>query len=224
MNLSQYSTIVFDCDGVVLDSNRIKTEAFRIAAQPYGTAAADALVDHHVTNGGVSRYNKFATFLEVILPEYAPNAVAGQDGPGVEQLLAVYANAVRSGLMTCAVADGLEALRASTTQARWLIVSGGDERELRQIFSERGIAQLFDGGIFGSPDSKDTILARELTAGIIHNPAIFLGDSLYDYQVAKRVGMDFIFMSGWTEFANWKEFTANHGIPSASHLVNLLKT
>lgn len=223
MNLSQYSTIIFDCDGVVLDSNRIKTEAFRAAAYPYGTAAADALVAYHVANGGISRYKKFATFLEDILPEHAPNTLPGRDGPDIEQLLTSYAKVVRTGLMTCAVAFGLESLRASTPQSRWLIVSGGDQEELRQIFNERGIAPLFDGGIFGSPDSKDTILARELSAGIILEPALFLGDSLYDYQAAKRVGMDFIFLSGWSEFANWQEFTALHNVAWISYLSNLLE-
>ncbi|MCP9827925.1 HAD family hydrolase [Synechococcus sp. L2F] len=222
MNLLQYSSIIFDCDGVVLDSNRIKTEAFRIAAQPYGSAAADALVAHHVANGGVSRYKKFATFLELILPEHAPNAVAGQDGPDVEQLLMTYAKAVRTGLMTCAVADGLEALRASTPHARWLIVSGGDQKELRQIFAERGIAQLFDGGIFGSPDTKDQILAREIESDTITKPALFLGDSRYDYTAATAAGLDFAFVHGWTELPEWNTFVTDESIPSVAALLDLL--
>ena len=222
MNLLQYSTLIFDCDGVVLDSNRIKTEAFRIAAQPYGAAAADALVAHHVANGGISRYKKFTTFIDVILPIYVPNAVVGQDGPDVEQLLATYAKAVHSGLMTCAVADGLETFRAATPQTRWLIVSGGDEKELRQIFSERGIAQLFDGGIFGSPDTKDLILAREIEIGTIKKPALFLGDSLYDYTAATAASLDFAFIHGWTEMPGWKNFVSKENILSVATPLALL--
>ncbi|NLC22432.1 MAG: HAD family hydrolase, partial [Halomonadaceae bacterium] len=33
--LKAYLTLVFDCDGVVLDSNRVKTEAFYQATLPY---------------------------------------------------------------------------------------------------------------------------------------------------------------------------------------------
>ena len=29
MNLTPYKTLIFDCDGVLLDSNHIKTNAFR---------------------------------------------------------------------------------------------------------------------------------------------------------------------------------------------------
>jgi hypothetical protein len=46
--LQSATTLVFDCDGVVLNSNRIKTEAFRLVAAPYGEAAAEALVQYHL--------------------------------------------------------------------------------------------------------------------------------------------------------------------------------
>ena len=31
---TDYSAIIFDCDGVILDSNRVKTDAFRLVAEP----------------------------------------------------------------------------------------------------------------------------------------------------------------------------------------------
>lgn len=222
MRPDSYTTLVFDCDGVVLDSNRIKTEAFRIAAQPWGAAAAGALVAHHVANGGISRYVKFARFLDTILPEHAPGAVPGRDGPGLDDLLAAYAQAVHAGLMSCAVAEGLEALRAATPQARWLIVSGGDQAELRAVFAARGLAQHFDGGIFGSPDSKHDILARELASGTILSPALFLGDSRLDHEAAARAGLDFVFVSGWTEFAGWPEYARRYALPVVPELTALL--
>ncbi len=56
MTLADYSTLIFDCDGVILDSNRVKTAAFFSAASPYGELVAAKLVEHHVAHGGVSRY------------------------------------------------------------------------------------------------------------------------------------------------------------------------
>ena len=61
-DVSQYATCVFDCDGVVLDSNQIKTQAFYNATQSYGHEFADQLVNYHLKNGGVSRYEKFEYF------------------------------------------------------------------------------------------------------------------------------------------------------------------
>ena len=41
INLKKYKTLVFDCDGVILDSNRIKTEAFYRTTQKYGEFIAE---------------------------------------------------------------------------------------------------------------------------------------------------------------------------------------
>lgn len=220
-DLSTYTALVFDCDGVVLHSNRLKTEAFRTAALPWGEAAAQALVDHHTAHGGISRFAKFRHFLDHILPDHAPGAQPGRDGPDLETLLDTYAQAVRDGLLTCAVAAGLAELRAATPGARWMIVSGGAQDELREVFAARGLAELFDGGIFGSPDSKDTILARELAGGTLTRPALFLGDSRYDHQAASAAGLDFVFVSGWTEMADWQGYVARKSITSVPALATL---
>lgn len=211
VSVTDYTTLVFDCDGVVLDSNKVKTEAFYQATLPYGEAAAQAMVDYHVANGGVSRYKKFAYFLEQIAPNIVPS-YAEQQGPNLEALLQAYAGYVREGLLSCEVAPGLEALREQTPDARWLIVSGGDQAELRDVFAQRGIAEWFDGGIFGSPDTKDEILARELASGNIQQPALFLGDSKYDYQAASAAGLDFVFLSDWSEVEDWQHWVASEGI------------
>lgn len=203
--MATYRTFVFDCDGVVLDSNRLKTDAFRLAALPYGDEAAEALVDHHVANGGISRFAKFQHFLENLVP-------AGAIGPGFDDLLASYALAVRKGLAECAAAAGLEELRLATSDARWLIVSGGSQEELREVFAERGIDHWFDGGIFGSPDTKDVILAREIENGNIRGPALFIGDSKYDYRAASAADLDFVFATYWTEVPDWREFVDLHKI------------
>ncbi len=216
-----YRTLVFDCDGVILDSNRVKTEAFRTAAMPYGESSARALVKHHVANGGVSRYLKFAYFLEYIVPEHAPELIPEGAEPAMESLLSTYALSVRTGLMSCSVAEGLEELRAATPSARWLIVSGGDQKELREIFAARGLSSQFDGGIMGSPDTKDLILNREIEQGNIIRPALFLGDSRYDLQAATAAGLDFIFISGWTEMNDWPNFVRDHKIRHFGSLADL---
>ncbi|EJL6923793.1 HAD family hydrolase, partial [Vibrio cholerae] len=195
MNLTQYQTLVFDCDGVVLNSNKVKTEAFFKAALPYGEAAAQKLVDYHVSRGGISRYKKFEWFVQEV--------VAGKSGPDLPQLLATYANEVRHGLLTCEIATGLAELRANTQHCTWLIVSGGDQQELREVFAKRGLDHFFDGGIFGSPDSKDSILAREIALSNITKPALFLGDSQYDHRVATTACLDFVFLSGWSEVEDY---------------------
>lgn len=191
--LNHYKTWVFDCDGVLLNSNRVKTEAFFEAAKPYGVDKAQALVNYHVQNGGISRYVKFENFLTEIVGRETI------DVGELDELLSRYARSVKQGLRDCEAASGLEQLRQLTRGARWLVVSGGDQAELREVFRDRGLAAHFDGGIFGSPDNKDEILNRELVSGIIGLPAVFVGDSRYDIEAASRAGLDFIFLSQWSE-------------------------
>lgn len=214
MTLDRYKTLVFDCDGVVLNSNKVKTEAFFKAALPYGESAAQRLVDYHVARGGISRYRKFEWFLQTVAFD--------MQGPDLEQLLTAYATEVRHGLLTCDVAAGLTELREQTKDANWLIVSGGDQQELREVFTQRGIAAWFDGGIFGSPDNKDEILSREIQKGNIKKPALFLGDSKYDYQASAATGLDFIFLSGWTELKDWSEFCRSNKLDNQPALFNLM--
>lgn len=225
MNLANYKTLVFDCDGVILDSNTIKTEAFYHAALPYGAAAAEALVQYHVSNGGISRYKKFAFFLDHLLTDFGEKESVRNESEydeAIESLLTQYAASVAEGLSQCNVAEGLTQLRHQTSHARWLVVSGGDQKELREVFRERGIDHLFDGGIFGSPDTKDTILSRESATQNIARPALFLGDSHYDYRASRDAGLDFVFLNGWSEWQPDTKWIRSEGIRSACFLKDLL--
>ncbi len=206
IELTKYKSIVFDCDGVVLDSNLVKTEAYFRTAKNLGAtdAQAQALVDYHVRLGGISRYHKFDWYLRDVLHQPATQEA-------VQMLLDEFARELEVVLMECAVADGLPELRASST-ANWMILSGGDQQEIRTLFAKRDLAKYFDGGLFGSPDNKDTVLAREKENGNLQFPALFIGDSKYDFEAATRAGLDFVFLSGWTEVKDWQSFCAEHQI------------
>jgi HAD superfamily hydrolase (TIGR01549 family) len=208
-------SFVFDCDGVLLNSNQVKTRAFYDVALQYGEKPAQELVDYHVQHGGISRYKKFTYLLTYILKkELNQNELAS--------LLTAFANEVKEGLMTCEEAQGLQELRKKTGHARWHVVSGGDQDELRQVFARRNLDYLFDGGIFGSPDTKDQILQREMKNGNIQTPALFLGDSEYDFKASKAAGLDFVFISGWSEVVDWEDFCEDNQITHYNSLKHFL--
>ena len=216
IELKKYKTIVFDCDGVILDSNITKIDSyFRTAKKLGGTdTQAQALVDHHVQFGGISRYSKFVWYLEAVL-EQEPTKEA------VQEYLDAFSLAVKKGLMRCNIAGGLYTLRDATPNVNWLIVSGGDQQEVRELLDKRDLAALFDGGLFGSPDNKDEILTREKENGNIQLPALFIGDSKYDYESSTRAGLDFVFLSGWTDVPNWEYFCAENDIPVCRNIQSL---
>jgi phosphoglycolate phosphatase-like HAD superfamily hydrolase len=212
---SKYKSYVFDCDGVLLNSNKIKTQAFYSVALPYGINAAKSLVNYHIMNGGVSRYKKFQFFITDILGK---TVIENE----LKQLLLNFSKEVKKGLMSCEVAIGLKSLREKTLKSKWLVVSGGDQNELREVFVKRDLTKFFDGGIFGSPETKEQILRREIQNDNIQYPAIYLGDSKYDYSVAKSFGIDFLFISGWSEVKEWSSFCEKNNIKSLAKISNLL--
>ena len=215
INLENYATFIFDCDGVILDSNKLKSEAFRKAVLPYGKVLADAFVEYHKQNGGISRQRKFTYFLE--------NMVQGQfDSSDLEKLLNRYADIVLSELYECQITPDLFELRELTNSAKWFVVSGGSQSELRDVFNNRNIAKLFEGGIFGNPDSKEEILTREIQSGKIRLPAIMFGDSKYDHIAAKQHDIDFVFVSDWTEFSDWQLYCSENDILNINRLSNLI--
>ena len=198
-HFSEYPSELFDCDGVLLNSNKVKTEAFRKVAQQFGSSSADALVAYHVENGGVSRQVKFRYLLDSIVSQPT-------NGANVESLCRQFSEEVVDQLMLCDVSPGLKRLRKTSAKSTWYVVSGGDQAELRQVFAARDLASMFDGGIYGSPTAKTELLAHIKSRPEWRGPGLFLGDSRYDWQVASEHGLDFIFVSGWSEFSGWQKF------------------
>ncbi|SFO72993.1 Phosphoglycolate phosphatase, HAD superfamily [Ectopseudomonas composti] len=215
-SLSQYATLIFDCDGVLLDSNAVKTRAFGEVTERYGMEISSAFVDYHVRNGGVSRYQKFRYLFSDLLRRQPHVQEA-------EQLLQAYADKVREGLLTCAVADGLAELREVTAPSGWLVASGGDQQELRQIFQMRELTAYFDHGIHGSPAPKNQILQDALSIGKIQLPALFIGDSRFDHVCAKQAGLDFVFVYRWSEFPEWQEYCRRESVASFEDISALLR-
>ena len=214
IDLTQYQTLIFDCDGVILNSNKIKTQAFYDVAKIYGHGPAQALKDYHVQNGGISRYKKFEYFLTNILQK----PIETQE---LKKLLSNFSKEVKKALLICEVASNIKEFRDKTRNTKWLIVSGGDQAELREIFEQRGLSNYFDGGIFGSPDDKDVILKNETKNRNIIGKSLFLGDSMYDYQAANTAKMDFIFISNWTEVKDWKKWICENEITNFNDIESI---
>ena len=151
-DLKKVNTIIFDCDGVILNSNQLKKEAYFKAAFPsYGHELASSLTTYLTNNTGRPRGHFIDYFLKNIVP---PDI----SGLGYEELLNAVTLEIYKGLMECEVSPCLFKLREKTPNIKWLVASGGLEKELRELFRNRSLFNLFDGGIYGGPKSKHEIL------------------------------------------------------------------
>ena len=218
-DISDYSTIIFDCDGVVLDSNFVKAEAFGLLALPFGRDASSRLVDYHLQNSAISRHVKIKYLLERILPEI------GLQGPfpTMESLLGDFASLLSAKLRLCSLDPFIHRLRALSSNSSWMMASGADEVELLDIMRYHNIDRLFDKGIYGGPAPKLDVLKAKFLAGEILSPALFVGDSLYDYECSKSINSDFVFVSHWTCEPNWSLFTSLNQVRVVDSLACLAK-
>ena len=220
-NLHEYSTFVFDCDGVILNSNPIKAEAFSYVSSQFGDSTKDALLSYHLANGGISRYHKLNYLLTNILPYTRPDLPLS-DIPSVDILLSKYASYVEDRLLSCECSSSFDSLRLKFNSTRFMVVSGSDQVELRKVFAKRNLEQFFAHGIFGSPDSKLNILTREIQNGNLVLPALYLGDTNYDMQVSQACGLDFAFVTDWSDLQNINDIAEQNGIQALPNLHHLL--
>ena len=59
---TEYDTIILDCDGVLLDTNNLKSNAFREALTGYPDEIIKDFIFFHENNNGISRLKKLQSF------------------------------------------------------------------------------------------------------------------------------------------------------------------
>jgi D-3-phosphoglycerate dehydrogenase / 2-oxoglutarate reductase len=171
--------IIFDFDGVILDSLDCKTEAFYQMYLPYGEDIAKKVKKYHILNGGVSRFEKFKTwhkqFLNVELSKKEIQDLANQFSDLVME------NVINSN----PIPGAIEFIKRYSKDFNFFIISGTPDDEIKKICEAIGIASHFKE-ILGSPKNKK-IWCSELKVKydeLRNDNTIFLGDALSDYEAA----------------------------------------
>jgi phosphoglycolate phosphatase-like HAD superfamily hydrolase len=191
-----YELFVFDCDGVILDSNGIKSQAFFDVVRRFGQERAERFVAYHKLHGGVSRQEKFKYFVAEIL------AVGRADQASLEhELVEAYGLICREALLKCSMIPGIQAFLASLpTKIRNYVVSGGAQTEVRDVLRERRLDPFFSL-ILGNPKSKQENMQHLLESGALQGRGAYFGDARLDMELARQFGLDFVFVSGASEWA-----------------------
>lgn len=172
--------LVFDCDGVILDSVPLKTRAFGRLAEPYGQEAVDRFVMYHTLHGGVSRYKKFEWFFREILErEITPEESAAWAKKFAEYSL----DEVRK----CPLIPGaLQTLEKWNGILPMYICSGAPAAEQSAILTERGLIGFFKA-VYGSPPAKTKLLRTIINedAKTLPQETVMIGDAITDCDAAE---------------------------------------
>jgi len=188
--LSKFDCIIYDFDGVVLDTVQLKVDAFCQVYRHEDPDLIEAVRSFADNNGGMSRYEKFRHF-EV--------SVFGREGdpPAIDALCASYGQFVDEGVGKAAYIRGApECFFAIAPFAEQHIVSAAPESDVLTALSGRGILQHFRS-VGGAPKSKPAEFQRILEAGG-HDPSrvLAIGDSLSEYRAALELKIPFLAIVG----------------------------
>jgi phosphoglycolate phosphatase-like HAD superfamily hydrolase len=176
------SALVFDCDGIILESTDIKSRAFFALAEPFGPEAQHRFRKYHEEHAGVSRFNKFAWLYETVVGREISAVESEELGRRFTQLC-------REEVLAAPFVPGFQALLD-----RWhgrvplFVASGTPHQELAEILEARGVAGKFHG-VYGTPPAKAALL-RRLIADHSLDPAstVMIGDGETDYEAARQAG------------------------------------
>ena len=207
-------TIIFDFDGVILDSNKIKGDTFGELFSKYGKEIKNKVIDYHYNNLGISRYNKFKFFYKNYLQEKI-------DNKQIEKLSEDFSEISFNKIINVNFIKGAYGfISKNYNNYSFHISSATPEKELVRICKKRKILSYFKT-INGSPKTKDIHIKSILkNAKLIKNQVIFIGDSKNDFEAAKKSNIRYINVGKNKIINNYNKY---HQIKNLMELSNLIK-
>lgn len=200
VNLKNIDFVILDCDGVILDSNQIKTEAFKKALVDQPKKKVAKFIAFHKKNGGISRKIKFEYFFFEILKLNNQNLI--------DKSLKRFKNYLIPKLVSSRYIKGvlrfIKTLKKKNIQI--FIVSGSLQPELRKVFRKKKKDSLFTE-ILGTPNDKiENINYLKNKYDLNLKKGIFFGDSKADWIAAKRFNLKFIFVKEKSEWLDYQKY------------------
>ncbi|MFA6192500.1 MAG: HAD hydrolase-like protein [Sulfurimonas sp.] len=172
-------TILWDFDGVILDSMKIKGDGFKELFKEYDEEHVQLIEKYHYENGGVSRFEKiryfFHTILEQEISEIDVQKFADTFATIIEQKLYNKSNLI---------AETVNFIKSNYKKYNFHIVSGAEHDELNELCKYFGLSNYFKS-IEGSPTKKD-ILVKNILKKYEYKKeeTALIGDAMTDYNAS----------------------------------------
>lgn len=179
-------TIIFDFDGVILDSMSMRRDGFWEIFKEHGEEAFEKFVPYHMNNGGISRFVKVRYFYEQILGK----SISEEK---IKELTDEFTNIMRKSLTDSSflMHDSVDFIKQNHKIYPLHIASGAEENELRFLCNSHNLSGYFVS-IHGSPTPKEQVIANILKTHS-YNPSecAMIGDAINDFNAASANGVPF---------------------------------
>jgi HAD superfamily hydrolase (TIGR01549 family) len=178
--------ILFDFDGVILDSMPIRESGFRKIFEKFSSELVDKLIKYHEINGGLSRFVKIKYFFEELLKKEITNEE-------IYDFANKFSEIMRNELpkKKYLIQDTVHFIENNYKKFNMHIVSGSEEKELNYLCEKLNMKKYFKS-IKGSPTPKAELVYNLLKKNkYSFNETILIGDSINDYAAAKSNNLRF---------------------------------
>lgn len=178
--------IIFDFDGVILESASIKTNAFAEVVKDFPKDVAAEFVSYHMSHMGISRYVKFRYLVEKILHEQYTEEKGNE-------LADRFSSIVFNRVMECSFVPGAkEFLEGYSSNYDMYIASGTPDAEMQEIIDKRELREYFCG-VYGTPLKKRDIIQKIMSDHEYNkDEVVFVGDANTDMDAAYAEGLYFV--------------------------------
>tara|TARA_B110000008_G_C16940402_1_gene552222 strand:- start:67 stop:693 length:627 start_codon:yes stop_codon:yes gene_type:complete len=177
--------VFFDFDGVIKESNEVKSEAFINLFANSENNLTKRILDHHLSNIGMSRYEKIPIYLE--WSGLATNIKL------IEEYEKKFSQIVKEGVINSKWVPGVQKfLSKKKNEQLFFLVTATPQSEIEEILNTINIRIFFDD-VVGSPMKKSKAIKILLsTYSINSSNSVMIGDSKTDYEAAVYNSVPFI--------------------------------
>ena len=185
-SLEQFKAIIWDFDGVILDSMPVREEGFKAIFSDFPQEQVEILLQYHRKNGGLSRYKKIRYFFEEIRKESIDESLLLKFA---DEFSAIMLDKLKDEELL--ITDSLSFIKTHYQSKRMHIASGSDGVELNELCLALGISGYFLS-ILGSPTPKHELVEHILVKENLKlSEVCLIGDSINDFDAAELNGISF---------------------------------
>jgi len=178
--------IIFDFDGVIIDSLPIKEFGFREIFKKYNINLVDKLIAYHDLNGGLSRFVKIRYFYNQLLGLQIDEKIVTRYSDEFSVLMKS-----RLCFKNILIKESVDFIKSHYKKISMSIASGTEEKELQYISEKLELDSYFNS-ICGSPKTKNDVVLELLNKyNYKKEETILIGDSINDYDAANINGIRF---------------------------------
>lgn len=201
--LTRFQSIIFDLDGVIINSMDLKVACMKRALSSFDPHLVETYLAEFVQNFGRSRQYHFERFYRHYLG-VADDSVPHPDLESFSSFYETYAGLYAAYLQAeyaqaplCAHAQDVIAFLASQENISLFVATGTAESEAQMVLKEKGLYDYFQG-VFGAPkDKKNSIQHIVSQQGTEKKRTLMIGDALYDRDSAMCQQVPFLFVEAY---------------------------